>query len=171
LSCRLTCGISDRRIQSRFLLMAEYYPPAAFHFRVEFLDIDTVDNDVLFQSVSGLTATIETENVKEGGENRFTHALPVRTQYSDLVLKRGVLTDSGVIAWCRDALEAFAFQPITVLVHLLDAAHEPLITWNVVHAWPKKWSTSDLNSEQNALLIETLELSYAFFTVSHSAPA
>lgn len=151
--------------------MAEYYPPPGFHFRVEFLDIDTVDNDVMFKSVSGLSATLETETVKEGGENRFSHELPVRSQYSDLILKRGVLTDSGLIAWCRNALEGFSFEPATVLVHLLNEEHEPLVTWNVVHAWPKKWSTADLNSEGREVLVETLELSYTFFTVNHSPPS
>lgn len=148
--------------------MADYYPPAGFHFRVEFLDIDTVDNDVLFQSVSGLSASMETESVKEGGENRFTHALPVRSQYSDLVLKRGLLVDSGVVRWCRDAIEGFTFQPSGVLVHLLNDAHQPLVTWSLVHAWPKKWSVADLDAEKSAVLIETLELSYNFFTVTYS---
>lgn len=150
--------------------MADYRPPASFHFQVEFLDIQTVDNDILFQSVSGLTVSMETESIKEAGENRFEHVLPVRSKYTDLVLKRGVLKDSGVIAWCRDAVEAFVFKPTTVLVHLLNDEHQPLITWNVVHAWPKKWSVADLNAEQSAVLIETLELNYNFFTVNHSAP-
>jgi phage tail-like protein len=149
--------------------MAHYYPPASFHFRVEFPDISTIENDVLFQSVSGLTATMETETLKEGGENRFSHELPVRNKYSDLVLKRGALTSSEVIKWCRNALESFSFKPTTVLVHLLNDEHEPLITWNVAHAWPKKWSMADLNAEQNAVLIETLELSYNFFTVEYAA--
>ena len=147
-----------------------YIPPVSFHFRVVFLDIDTVDNDMLFQSVSGLSASIETDSVKEGGENRFTHTIPVRSQYDDLILKRGVLTDSGVIRWCRDALEGFTFQPTTVLVQLLNDEHQPLVTWNVIHAWPKKWSVTDLDAEKSELLIETLELSYDFFTVDHSAP-
>ncbi len=148
--------------------MADYRPPVGFHFRVEFLDIQTVADDILFQSVSGLTVTMETESVKEGGENRFEHVMPVRSKYSDLVLKRGVLVDSGVIAWCRDAMEAFIFEPTTVLVHLLNEKREPLITWNVVHAWPKKWAVADLNAEQSSVLIETLELNYNFFTVNHS---
>ena len=145
-----------------------YYPPKGFCFRVDFLEISNVENDVLFQSVSGLTATMQTETLKEGGENRFSHELPIRSQFSDLVLKRGVLTSSDVIKWCRDALETFSFKPTTVLVHLLNDKHEPLITWNVVHAWPKKWSIADLNAEQNSVLIETLELSYNYFTVKYS---
>ncbi len=148
--------------------MADYRPPVSFHFRVEFLDIQTFSDDILFQSVSGLEVTMETESVKEGGENRFEHVIPVRSKYSDLVLKRGVLVDSGVIAWCRDAMEAFIFEPTTVLVHLLNEEHEPLVTWNLVHAWPKKWTVADLDSEKSSVLIETLELNYNFFTVNHS---
>ena len=120
---------------------------------------------MLFESVSGLSASVETENVKEGGENRFTHTLPVRSQYSDLVLKRGVLTDSHVVAWCRDAIEGFTFQPITVLVKLLNEEHQPLVTWNIVHAWPKKWSVSDLNAESSEIVVESLELAYQYFEV------
>jgi phage tail-like protein len=151
--------------------MTEYYPPPGFHFRVDFPEISSVENDVLFQSVSGLSASIETESVKEGGENRFSHELPVRSKYSDLILKRGLLTNSDVIAWCRDALEGFVFRPTTVLVHLLNEKHEPLVTWNLVHAWPKKWSTADMNAEKGEVLIETLELNYNFFTLNHSSPS
>lgn len=148
--------------------MADYSPPVGFHFRVEFLNIQDVADDVLFQSVSGLTVTMETESVKEGGENRFEHVMPVRSKYSDLVLKRGVLVKSDVIAWCRNAVENFVFEPTTVLVHLLNKEHEPLITWTVVHAWPKKWTVADLDSEKSSVLIETLELNYNFFTVTYS---
>lgn len=150
--------------------MATYYPPVGFHFRVDFLDIQTVEDDIRFQSVSGLTVDMETETIKEGGENRFTHTLPGRTKYSNLVLKRGVLTDSGVISWCRDAFENFTFQPTTVQVHLLNTSHEPLISWTLTHAWPRKWSVSDLNAAEGSVLVETLELTYNFFTVNHSAP-
>ncbi len=149
--------------------MADYSPFTSFCFRVQFEGVSSDTDDLLFQSVSGLSTSIETETIREGGENRFSHVLPSRTQYSDLVLKRGALKDSSVISWCRDAIENFIFSPTTVNVYLLDTNHEPLIAWNLVHAWPKKWSVSDLNSEQSSLLIETLELQYNFFTVNHSA--
>lgn len=154
-----------------------YYPPTSFHFSVEFLFPDGAkepsllgSKDVLFQSVSGLNAEIQTENLLEGGENRFEHVLPVRSKYTDLVLKRGLLQDSGVIQWCRQAIESFQIVPININVNLLDEEHNPLIVWKITHAWPKKWSVTDLNAEQSALLIETLELNYCFFSVEHSQP-
>ncbi len=142
--------------------MAEYYPPLGFHFKVEFSDFP---GEYQFQSVSGLTVDVDTEDIAEGGENRFKHKVPVRTRYPNLVLKRGLLVDSKVIKWCRDAVEDFQFKPTNLIVKLLNEKHEPLLSWNVVHAYPVKWSMSDFNAEENQLAIETLELSYNYFNM------
>lgn len=141
-----------------------YYPPVGFHFKVEFLNLGN-DNDTRFQSVSGLNVEYDTESFKEGGENRFEHKLPVRTKFPDLSLKRGMLTDSSVITWCVDALQNRNIQPVQVHVTLLNEKHEALRTWSVFNAWPRKWQVSDLNAQENSIVVETLELSYAYFTV------
>ena len=145
--------------------MASYYPPIGFHFMVEFTGISTKQNDHQFQSVTGLTVDLDTEEIAEGGENRFKHKIPVRTKYPNLVLKRGMLIDSGVIEWCRKALEDFEFQPVNLTVKLLDEKHEPLISWSIVHAYPVKWDIGGFNAEENKLVIESLELSYNYFKV------
>lgn len=145
--------------------MAAYYPPIGFHFKVEFSGISTQKNDHQFQSVSGLSVDLETEEVAEGGENRFKHKIPVRTKYANLVLKRGLLLDSGIIEWCKKALENFEIEPVNLSVKLLNEKHEPLLTWNIVHAYPVKWNVSDFNAEENKLVIETLELSYNYFKI------
>jgi phage tail-like protein len=141
-----------------------YYPPVGFHFRVEFVNIGN-DNDIRFQSVGGLNVEYDVESFKEGGENRFEHKLPVRTKYPDLSLKRGMLTDSKVIKWCLDAFQNRAFQPVEVNVTLLNEKHQPLKTWQIHRAWPKKWSVSDFNAQENSVVVETLELSYSHFTL------
>ncbi|MGV3589264.1 MAG: phage tail protein [Adhaeribacter sp.] len=146
--------------------MAGYYPPVGFHFGVEFTNVSKNDNDTRWQSVTGLSVDFDTETFKEGGENRFEHVLPVRTKYPDLVLKRGMLAkDSKVFEWCTKAFQQREFTLANLLVTLLNENHEPLKTWNVVNAWPKKWSVSDFNAETNAIVIETLELKYNYFTI------
>lgn len=145
--------------------MATYYPPVSFHFKVEFNGITSQETDTQFQSVAGLSVDIETEEFVEGGENRFKHKFPVRTKFPNLVLKRGMVTDSKLIDWCRDAIESFKFQPIDLTVKLLNEKHEPLVTWNVVHAYPIKWAVADLNAEENKLSVETIELAYNYFTL------
>jgi phage tail-like protein len=146
--------------------MASYYPPIGFHFKVEFPGISARQNDHQFQSVSGLSVDLETEEIAEGGENRFKHKMPVRTKYPNLVLKRGLLIDSGVIEWCRKALENFDFTPTDIVVKLLNEEHEPILSWNIVNAYPVKWDVGDFNAEENKLVIETLELTYNYFKAS-----
>lgn len=141
-----------------------YYPPVGFQFSIHF-SISDQDKDSKFQSVSGLSVEYETETIKEGGENRFVHELPIRTKYNTLILKRGLLVDSDVVKWCLDAFENRSFEPSDIQINLLNEELKPLKTWSVVHAWPKKWSVSDFNAEENAIVIETLELSYRYFKI------
>ncbi|MBN1340825.1 MAG: phage tail protein [Bacteroidales bacterium] len=145
----------------------KYYPPVGFHFRVVFSGIGQNDIDSRFQSVAGLNVELETESIKEGGENRYEHVLPVRSKYPVLVLKRGLVKDSELLTkWCNNAFMLLEIQPVDLIVSLLNEEHEPLMTWNVRHAWPRKWSHSDLNAEQSGLAIETFELQYHYFTIS-----
>jgi len=148
--------------------MANYYPPVGFHFLVEFEGLGSQEKDHEFQSVSGLSVDIETEEIAEGGENRFKHKLPVKTKYPNLTLKRGMLIDSEVIDWCRDAIENFSFKPVNLTVKLLNEEHQPLISWNVVHAFPVKWSVEDFNAEESKLVVESFELTYNYFTLIKS---
>jgi phage tail-like protein len=145
--------------------MALYTPPVGFHFRVEF-DLDgAADADIRFREVAGLTMELEEETFNEGGENRFSHKLPVRGRYPDLVLKRGLLTSTGVRSWIEDAVQNLIVQPTTLWVTLLNDAHEPLQTYTVTGAWPKKWAVSDFSAETSDVVIETLELAYQTFRV------
>jgi phage tail-like protein len=142
-----------------------YYPPWGFYYRVDFAISDEAD-DGRFQTVSGLSVEYDTEEYKEGGENRFTHKLPVRTKYADLVLKRGMLVGSPVIRWFSEAFRDRVFRPSDVAVVLLNEQGDPLRTWKLAHAVPKKWSVSDLNASESSVVVETAELTYRYFTVS-----
>lgn len=145
--------------------MTAYYPPWGFHYRVEF-EGSKQPNDARFQTVSGLSVEYDIEEYREGGENRFTHKLPGRTKYSDLVLKRGLLIGSDVTTWVVAAFRERSFRPRTINVILMNEKSEALRTWNVVHAVPKRWSVSDLNANESSLVVETLELTYRYFTVA-----
>ncbi|MEO1517071.1 MAG: phage tail protein [Bacteroidota bacterium] len=143
--------------------MAAIYPPVGFHFSVDFELSSAGQNDFRFQQVNGLSVTVETEEYAEGGENRFIHHLPKRTKYADLSLSRGMFVGSGIIDWCRDAIENFEFQPINITISLLNESHEPLSAWYVVGAFPLEWSVSDFNAEESKLVIEQIKLKYRYF--------
>ncbi len=103
------------------------------------------------------------ESYKEGGENRFEHKLPVRTKYADLTLKRGMLVGSDVVKWCLAALQNHEFRPSDIDIILMNEKGDPLKNWHIVHAIPKKWQISDLNSGENAIVVETIEFAYRYF--------
>ncbi|HMF72531.1 MAG TPA: phage tail protein, partial [Flavitalea sp.] len=112
----------------------EFYQLSGFHFRVCFSPGDKESFDTRFQSVTGLDSTIETETVKEGGENRFEHVIPVRRKYGPLILKRGVLlsSESGVTKWLNRAFQDEIVIPIGIVdIQLLDEEHNPLLQWTV----------------------------------------
>jgi phage tail-like protein len=148
-----------------------YYPPVSFHFKVEFgfkeelHGVSSNNADIMFQSVSGLSSEMQTEMIKEGGENRFEHELPVRTKFPNLVLKRGLIFDSSLIKWCLNTFQNLEIRPVDLEVKLLNENHEPLITWAVKQAWPKKWAVEDLSAMDSKILIESLELRYQNFTI------
>jgi len=147
--------------------MPIYYPPVGFHFRVEVLGLSS-DNDIRFTEVSGLSVEMGTEELAEGGENRFVQKYPVRTKYPELTLKRGLLVSSAVVDWIRRCIEDYQIEPRNIDVTLLNEDHQPLLTWHVIGAYPTKWMVSDLNASNNAVVTETLQLFYQYFTTDKS---
>lgn len=142
------------------------YPPVGFHFMVEFfLDGGPNGIDIGFQEVSGLAVELETEALVEGGENRFTHELPVRTKFQDLVLKRGLApATSDVFKWVKESIESKKVKPVNIKVTLMNEEHDPLSEWEITNAYPKRWEVSAFNAEQSSAVIETLTLAYQYFT-------
>jgi phage tail-like protein len=149
-----------------------YYPPGSFYFTVTVLGSGTAfaamtDIDASFQEVSGIDAQFGIEEVVAGGENRFVHKLPKATKYSNVVLKRGVVTEDSVLAeWVGQTVGSGLSLPIlpqNLLVSLLNEEGNPIIVWGFSNAWPVRWQVSPLSSTENKILMETLELSYNYF--------
>jgi len=138
------------------------YPLTGFHFVVNF---QLFPEDFRFQEVGGLDVEIEMESFVEGGQNRFTWQLPKKTRYSDITLKRGLFTGSKVLRWCKDAIENFIFLPGNITISLLNEKHEPVQSWFVASAIPKKWSISGFNAQENSIVVESITLSYRYFTI------
>ncbi|WP_394749661.1 phage tail protein [Spongiimicrobium salis] len=144
------------------------YPITGFYFR---LSIPALSGllDTSFKEVSGLQVEMGVEEIAEGGENRFKHRVPTGAKYQNLVLKRGVSTlVSPLSLWCEATLVGGLSVPITtqtVLLSLLNENSIPVKNWSFINAWPVKWEFSPLNSMNNEILIETLELSFDYSVI------
>lgn len=138
-------------------------PIIGMRFGVLFFSASGTRNqlDIRFQKVSGLSAEVETEPLREGGQNLYTQRLPTGIRYDNLVLERGMVVGSPLDQEFNDAMSTFKFTPSSVLVRLLDEHRASLAAWLFLRAYPVKWSTSDLNASEPALVIDTMELAYS----------
>ncbi len=140
-------------------MSSQSYPYTSYYFKVTF----DGDKAIGFQSVTGLDVTLDTEDFLAGGENRFTYKLPKQASYSNLVLKRGLVDNEDLINWCKDAFYNQKIELKDIVISLLKDDKTPIASWKVINAYPKKWSLSELNAQNNAIAIETLELQYQYF--------
>ncbi|MCP4662134.1 MAG: phage tail protein [bacterium] len=134
-----------------------------FRFGVFFLAGGVVPNplDIRFQKVRGLTATVETQPQREGGQNLYTQKLPQGIEYDNLVLERGMVVASPLNIEFNAAMSLFKFAPSNVIVTLFNEEIVPVAAWTFIKAYPVKWSTSDLDAGEKSVVIDTLELAYA----------
>ena len=149
-----------------------YYPPVGFYFAVSVMPL--INGNLSFQSISGLSSEMVTENYRAGGVD-FDYKLPVKTQYSNLVMKKGLWVEDrdnagkaeGKLAvWFQETMLQWQIKPQTIYIGLLKNENEAIIAWEVFNAWPKKWSISDFNAEESKIAIETMEFYYDYFKIS-----
>lgn len=141
-------------------------PPLSLYFKAEFGLSNATECDVMFQEASGMSRELDMETIKEGGENRFSHKLPGRASYPNLILKRGLMTNTALRDWFHSAIYELDILPITIWLKLLDPSGEPLLTHTFHKAWPKKWSITDYNSKNSEISIESLEICYQYFSIT-----
>jgi phage tail-like protein len=137
-------------------------PPTAFYFSVNFIGEDSIESS--FQEVSGLKVTLDMVEAKDLEENSFVHRLPTPPKFENLVLKRCLVPNSKLDAWCQGAINNFKFAPRDLHISLKGAGENNILaSWTVVQAFPISWELAALNATSNALAIETLTLNYRHF--------
>ena len=111
----------------------------------------------VFARCEGLRVEYEVLEYAEGGENGYVHKLRGATRYANLVLSRGVTSDSGLLDWM------FKFQELgerpTVTVSLLDERSDVVRSWGFSCAFPVRWEGPTL-SDATEVATEVLEIGH-----------
>lgn len=135
--------------------------PVAFYFDVFFQD-DI--GSIPFKEVSGLNFEMETENITEGGVNDMEYKLPKQVKHGNLVLKTALMpVDEKIVKWVKRWFDGDFSKPIErkdIIIKLLDQKSKPLRSWTCTNAYPVKWEVDSFESQQNNIVIETIELAY-----------
>jgi phage tail-like protein len=130
-------------------------PYKGFNFRVEMDGIQQAG----FQEVSGLDASTDPQDYREGTDANHVRKLTGLNKYSAITLKRGITDSDELWKWRLTAIDGKVERKNGSIVLLDDTGSEKL-RWNFVNAWPSKWTGPSFNSTSSAVAVESLELTH-----------
>jgi len=138
------------------------YPLSKFLFRVEWDGARAG-----FTEVSGLSSETEIIEYREGDNPEISKTkMPGMKKYGNITLKRGVVSkDNNFFEWWDDTEEEIRRN---ITISMINSKNEPLVTWQVINAWPVKMDSGDLKADGNEVSIETLELAHEGIRVEHA---
>ena len=136
--------------------------PLSFRFSVTFFIGGIIPNplDIGFQKVSGLVSEVKTDTISEGGQNLYAHRLPTKVHYENLKLERGMVVGSLLNIEFNLAMATFKFKPGNALVTLFNEDTLPVSAWMFRGTYPVRWAISDLDANQDSIVIDSMELAY-----------
>ena len=134
--------------------MARQDPLHGFRFLVEIDGIAAAG----FMRVKGVAREVRVESVREGGVNDYEHKLFTQVAYANLVLERGLAQDT-LWNWAQ-AVSNGDIERKTITVALQDHDGSTRWTWHVDHAYPVKWSVSDLDANTSQVTMESVEFAH-----------
>jgi phage tail-like protein len=109
-----------------------------------------------FKEVDGLESKTEVIEYQEGNE-RIMHKRPGKTNYSNIILRRGNLHTPELWDWRKKIVDGVQERKSGSII-VLDTAGEEIVRYNFFEAWPCRWKGPSLNSASNDALEEEIEL-------------
>lgn len=129
------------------------YPYPRFHFRVDIGGMIQAG----FTECTGLGSTTDVVEYREGQEASNPRKLARNTHYSNIVLKRGITDALELQEWRQAVLDGQTVK-FDGVIELLNELQEPVARWIFRRGWPCRLSGPDLNSTENDVAIEELEI-------------
>ena len=145
-------------------------PLGAFNFYLTLIDTSDVVGTLItmavnykvagFSECSGLEATLEVFEFKQGGMNDHVLKFPTRSSHSNITLKHGAIyLYDDLWSWHYDFVQGRGKRKDGVIV-LMDEAQRPAKVWKFRKGIPTKWIGPALNALQSSVAIESLEIAH-----------
>ncbi len=128
-------------------------PYMSFRYRIEIEGI----TEGGFSEVTGLQATTQVEDIREGGVNQYVHKLPKETTFENLTLKRGLTSSVQLWNWYKEVMSGRIERKSIGIILLKDRSQEEAYRWTFTEAMPVKWTGPELKADGSTIAFETLE--------------
>jgi len=114
-------------------------PYGAFNYLVSLGEGDEGSVVAGFSDVSGLGADLSYSEYRNGNE-KFNTVRKVANTFKndDITLKRGLIGSLDLFEWFKRVREG-AYEPRPVTITLMDEARQPVTSFRLKNAQPKKW--------------------------------
>jgi phage tail-like protein len=134
--------------------MSANYPLPKFHFQVQW-----GGTSIAFTEVTGLDTEIEVIEYRHGASPVYSASkMPGMQKFSNITLKRGVFqSDNEYFDW-YNTVKLNTIERRDIIISLLNEEHEPVLTWQILNAWPSKLQSAELKADANEVAIESMEL-------------
>lgn len=135
------------------------YPHGKFRYTIEVQGMELGG----FSEVSGFDASIDVIEYREGDKVQTAMKIPGLKKYGNITLKQGVADKDALYKWMETGFEKDVNRQ-TVTITLLDIEGNAAASWQVINAWPTKYTAPDFNATASEIAVETLELAHEGMT-------
>lgn len=135
------------------------YPHAKFRYRVE---IDGLAAGG-FSEVSGFDASIDVIEYREGDMVTTPMKVPGLKKYGNITLKQGLVDSMVIYDWMMSGVNG-AVDRKTITITLLDEEEGDAASWQVINAWPVKYTAPDFNATSSEIAVEQIEVAHEGMT-------
>lgn len=134
-------------------------PYGKFRYKVE---IDGLEAGG-FSEASGFDASIDVIEYREGDMVQTPMKLPGLKKYGNITLKKGVADSMVMYEWMIAGVEG-EVERKTITITILDETETATASWQVINAWPTKYTAPDFNATASDVAIESLEIAHEGMT-------
>ncbi|MEK3881871.1 phage tail protein [Paenibacillus sp. PL2-23] len=134
-------------------------PYRNYRFRVEVEGLEQAG----FSEVTGFEASINVIEYREGNELTTPRKLPGLTKYGNITLKWGTTESMELYEWLLECVEG-TIERKTITIIALDEEGNDVATWQVIEAWPVRYSAPSFNGVGNEVALELLEFAHEGLT-------
>lgn len=135
------------------------YPHGKFRYKVE---IDGLDAGG-FSEVTGFDASIDVIEYREGNMVPTPMKVPGLKKYGNITLKQGLVDSTVLYDWMIAGVDGEVDRK-TITITLLDNTGADAASWQVINAWPMKYTAPDFNATSSEVAVESLEIAHEGMT-------
>ena len=136
---------------------AQTWPIPEFHFSVEISNVGKIS----CKEVSGLDVEYDVIEYRAGDTPGFTKVkLPGLRKSGDITLKKALFKDEKKLWDWMNSVKMNVVQRESVTIALLDESNDPVQSWKLTNAWPKKYSVDGFKADGTGVSMETIVLAH-----------